>query len=239
MGAPDGSSPMSWDHALESLRQWHEAGDREAGRAALSFIEVELRLMIPAAVRRTCPDDVIDEVLQGLLERLVRKPLPTGIRDPRGYLARSLRNRFTDQYKARRRRGERSLEDTPDGWEPPADPAHSPAAVTLQRERAHQVQTAVATLEVADRVVLKLEHAPEWLTGQELRWLASRTGVAPHDLRDAIAAADDTHALTRIFDPGDDDPDDADLRRRRMERFRRRRARARDKLRELLEEVVG
>lgn len=229
---------MSWDRVLQALGRWHESGDREAGRAALSFIEVELRLMVPSLVRRTWPDDLIDDALQRVLERLVRKPLPPDIDDPRKYLARTLRNRCIDLYEARRRRQERSLDDAPAGWEPPADVAESPAELALQRERAHQVQAAVARLDVADRVVLKLDHAPEWLTNEEMDWLSSRTDVGATELRDAIAAADDMHALTRIFDPGDDDLDDPEARRKRMERFRRRRARARDKLRELLQEVV-
>ena len=228
----------SWDRALLALSRWHESGDREAGRAAVSFIEVELRLLVPSLVRRRWPDDLVEDAVQGVLERLVHKPLPDGVDDPRRYLARALRNRCIDQYEARRRRAEQSLEETSTGWEPPADIAESPAELTLRRERALQVQAAVAKLDLADRIVLKLEHAPEWLTESEIDWLATRTGPNLGGVRDAVAAARDMHALTRIFDPGEDDPDDPEQRRRRMERFRRRRTRARNKLRELLREVV-
>ena len=228
---------VSWGNVLAVLARWHASGDRNAGRAAVSFLEVEFRLMVPGIVRRTWPEDLVDDAIQGILERLVKRPLPAGIDDSRRYLARALRNRCIDLYDARRRRREQSLDDAPAGWEPPADAAASPVEMALQEERVQQIQTAIAQLDISDRVVLKLDHAPEWLTEDETSWLARRAGLASRSLPAAIAAAHDMHALTRIFDPGDDNPDDAALRRKRMERFRRRRSRARERLREFLEEV--
>jgi len=52
-----------------------------------------------------------------------------------------------------------------------------------------------------------------------------------------LLEAQDTYALTRIFDPVDDDPNDPQARRDRMERFRQRRGRARRQLRAMLEDL--
>lgn len=230
-------APMSWEGVLAALARWHDEGDREAGRAAVAFIEVELRLMVPALVRRTWPEDLIEDALHDVLERLVREPLAEVVHHPRRYITRALRNRCIDLYKARRRRQEHSLDDQPHGWEADVDAAESAEEARLRIERAQHVRAAVARLEIGDRVVLKLDHAPEWLNEEEVDWLALRAGVARESMRAEIAAAVDIHALTRLFDPGDDDPDDAELRRKRMERFRRRRARAREKLRVMLQEL--
>jgi len=95
---------------------------------------------------------------------------------------------------------------------------------------------------MADRVALKLDHSPEWLTDEEIRWLSKRAGLGISDLWKAINEANNTaankmHALTRLFDPCEDDANDPESRRKRMERFRRRRARAREKLKALIQEV--
>ena len=230
--------PMSWDRLLAALERWHEAGDRMAGRAALSFAEVELRLMVPSIARRTGSDERIDDVLQGFLKGLVETPLPQGIDDARRYFARALRNRFIDAATAQQRRLERPQADRLPAWEEPADTAASPLEVAVRRERSVQVRAAIGQLALADRVAIKLDDAPEWLTETELDWLAVRGGTSRQDVWLAIVAAGNVYALTRIFDPGDGDPDDKEQRRKRMERFRRRRARAREKLRELLPEGI-
>ena len=109
--------------------------------------------------------------------------------------------------------------------------------IALEGERARQLHAAIRQLEIADRIVLKLDLAPELLDDEDVRWLAARMEMDTAAIRQAVTSAEDIHALTRIFDPGDDDPDDPEIRRKRMERFRRRRARAREKLRALLQEV--
>ena len=227
---------MSWDTVMPALRKWHESRDRVIGRAVFAFIEGELRLVIGGLIRQQWSKDLVEDGLQSTLEKLAEKPLPDGISEPRRYLTRALRNRCIDLYRARRRRGDRSLDDAPAGWEPPTECTTLPAEIALRHEREQQIHNAIEKLDVSDRVVLKLREAPEWLTDEELDWLAKRSGLSTSDLQRAIVAAEDKHALTLIFDPGDDDPDDSALRRKRMERFRRRRARAREKLHKLLQE---
>lgn len=226
----------SWDNALDLLLRWHEDRRPEVGRAVLRFIESELRLMTPALVRRSWPEDLVEDALRDFLARLVEHRLPSDIADLRAYLRRAYGNHCIDSYRARARKRETALEASPREWERPEEPGASPLHAVLRDEQRARVHAALARLSPADRVVLKLELAPEWLEEEEVAWLAERTASNRQEVREAIEAADDMHALTRIFDPGDDDPDDPEARRMRMERFRRRRARAREKLRALLEE---
>lgn len=226
----------SWDNALDLLVQWHDERRPEVGRAVLRFIESELRLMIPALVRRSWPEDLVEDALREFLARLVENRLPSEITDFRAYLRRAFRNHCIDGYRARARKRETSLDVSECEWERPEAPPASPLQSLLRDEQRTRVQTALARLSLADRVVLKLEFAPEWLQEVEVAWLAERAASTPSDVRMAINAARDMHGITRIFDPGDDDPDEPEVRRMRMERFRRRRARAREKLRAQLEE---
>lgn len=226
----------SWDNALDLLAQWREERRPQVGRSVLRFIESELRLMTPALVRRSWPEDLVEDALRDFLLRLVESRLPSGITDLRAYLRRAFRNHCIDGYRANSRRRETSLEAGPGDWESPEDPSASPLHAVLRDEQRARVHAALAGLSLADRVVLKLEIAPEWLSEEEVSWLAERTASTSSGVRAAIDAAADMHALTRIFDPGDDDPDDPESRRMRMERFRRRRARAREQLSAELEE---
>ena len=225
-----------WDNALSLLEQWHEERRPEVGRSVLRFIESELRLMTPALVRRSWPADLVEDALRDFLERLVDSRLPSEITDLRAYLRSAFRNHCIDGYRARARKRETSLEAGKGEWESPEEFSCSPLHSVLRDEQRARVHAAIARLSLVDRVVLKLELAPEWLDEAEAAWLAERTAQTPSDVREAIDAAEDMYALTRIFDPGDDDPDDPEVRRMRMERFRRRRARAREKLRAQLEE---
>jgi DNA-directed RNA polymerase specialized sigma24 family protein len=226
----------SWDNALDLLRRWHEERRPEVGRAVLRFIESELRLMTPALVRRSWPADLVEDAVRDFLVWLVEHRLPSDIADLRAFLRRAFRNHCIDRHRARTRRRETSFEASAAEWEGPEEPAASPLHAVLRDEQRAHVHAALARLSLVDRVVLKLELAPEWLDEEEVVWLAERTASHPREVRKAIHLADDMHALTRIFDPGDDDSDDLEARRMRMERFRRRRARAREKLRALLEE---
>lgn len=226
----------SWDNALDLLVQWHEERRPEVGRSVLRFIESELRPMTPALVRRSWPEDLVEDALRDLLLRLVESRLPNDITDLRSYLRRAFRNHCIDSYRARARKRETSLEAGTGEWESPAESSPSPLHAALREEQRARVHAALARLSLADRVVIKLELAPEWLTEEEVSWLAERTGSNVAAVRETIDAADDMHALTRIVDPGDDNPDEPETRRMRMERFRRRRARAREKLRAQLEE---
>ena len=227
----------SWENAQAILDRWHEDRRPALGRALFGFLEIELRLMIPPLIRRSWPEDLVEDALREFLMRLIEQPLPDGIGNLRAYLRRSFGNHCTDCFRARERRPESPLEPEIGDWEVPSASDPSPLEVALRREREGQLHAALARLAIADRVVLKLEFAPEWLDAKDAGWLAERAGLSTPDLRDAIAAADGIHALTRLFDPGDDDSNDTELRRKRMERFRRRRARARDKLHELLQET--
>jgi DNA-directed RNA polymerase specialized sigma24 family protein len=227
---------MSWDAIGDELRRWHASGDQEAGRSALAFLEPELRRMVPGLVRRTWPSDVIEDALRDFLVKVVEVPLPTGIDDLRRYLGRAFRNHCIDVHEARSRRRETLVDDAPGGWESPSEDRVSPVTLVLDAERGRHLRAALQRLEIADRIVLKLDHAPELLEDDEVRWLADRAGMEPATIRQVVTSAEDVHDLTRIFDPQDDNPSDPQGRRKRMERFRRRRARARDKLRALLQE---
>lgn len=230
----------SWDNTVDLLAQWHERRHPEVGRAVLRFIESELRLMTPALVVRSWPDDLVEDALRDFLARLVERPLPGDITDLRVYLQRAFRNHCIDRYRVRASKREISLDASAGEWEETDQSSASPLHAVLRDQQRARVHAALARLSIVDRVVLKLEFAAEWLDEDEVTWLAERTARTPSEVREAIAAADhaadNMHALTRIFDPGADSPDDPEVRRTRMERFRRRRARAREKLRALLEE---
>jgi DNA-directed RNA polymerase specialized sigma24 family protein len=227
---------MSWDAIGDELRRWHASGDREAGRSALAFLEPELRRMVPVLARRTWPGDLIEDALRDFLVKIIEVPLPPGIDDLRCYLGQAFRNHCIDDHEARSRRRETPVDDAAGGWEPPSEDGVSPATLVIDAERGRHLRAALQRLEIADRIVLKLDHAPELLEDDEVRWLADRAAMAPAAIRLAVESAMDVHDLTRVFDSADDNPDDSQDRRKRMERFRRRRARARDKLRALLRE---
>jgi DNA-directed RNA polymerase specialized sigma24 family protein len=227
MTGRDDPGVRAWDQALIDLRRWHASRDRIAARAALSFLEPELRLAIPPVVRRTWPEEGIEDALRDFMSRLLERPLPDDIGDSRRYILRSFRNRCIDLHRARQRRKEVVVSEE-SGWEP-VEPGPTAAERIDQEEQAVALRTALASLPVADRVALKLVDAPEWLDDVELAWLSVQSGVQPGPLWAAIQAADDVYELTLLFDPPDQS--ERDDRRLRMERFRRRRGRARDNLR--------
>lgn len=226
---------MNWQEAAAALARWHETHDADAARSAFAFIETELRLMVPRRFRDGSSRADVEDALQKTLFRLVKVPLPPGIGNLAAYLRTVLRNECIDGLRARQRRHRREVPtDAQSGWElPTVEPS---AADTLeQRREVEQIHAALNQLDVADRVALKLEHGPEWMTDDEMSWLAARGGVSVGEVRrmiESLEGSDDErmHALTRIFDPGDDDATDPAARRLRMERFRKRRARAREKL---------
>lgn len=234
---------MSWDLVLDALTQWHATQDPAHGNALFRFLEEELRAMLPNIVRRKWSESAIDDALQKVLIQLSQKPLPDSVSDPRNYIARILRNRCISIQRAEKRKQEVSL-DADEVLEPETDSetdapySSSPARVALQKERVNHYLAVLAQLNIADRVALKLESAPNWLNNEEMDWLSNQSGLALPALREAISAASDTHALTRIYDPGDDDPGDLQLRRKRMERFRKRRSRAREALYAMMKEVT-
>ncbi|MCK6505657.1 hypothetical protein L6R53_20045 [Myxococcota bacterium] len=224
------SLPDPWHQALVDLSRWHSARDRAAARAALTFIEPELRLAIPPLVRRTWPEEQVEDALREFLTRLLERPLPAAITQPRRYVVRSFRNRCIDLHRAHQGRCEvAAAEDA--GWEP-IDPAPDAPTRMAGEEQARALRSALDALPVADRVALKLVDAPEWLDDTERTWLSAQAGLPPDALWSAIQAADDVHALTLLFDPPAQGEDDD--RRLRLERFRRRRGRAREKLHALL-----
>lgn len=224
---------MNWDVAADGLRLWHVTRDGAAVRTAIEFVESELRQMVPAPVRRRWPEDLVEEALRSFLLRILDQPLPEDIGNLRGYLRRAFRNHCIDLYRAQNRRREMPLDQAPAGWDLPQDDESLDAALT-ERTHARDVERALSQLEIADRIVLELEYAPASLSDEDIAWLGDRFGKAAPEVRSLIAAASGMHEFTRIFDPGDDDPEDPKARRKRMERFRRRRARAREKLFALL-----
>jgi DNA-directed RNA polymerase specialized sigma24 family protein len=200
-------------------------------RQAIAFIESELRLAIPPLVRRTWPEELVNDTLSEFISSLIEKPPPATVEHPRSYIVRSFCNRCIDVHRAQQRRREIPLE--PHHMQAiPAGESPSPEDELHRQARASMVARALAGLPVADRVALKLVDAPEWLTEAEVSWLAARRHTEVQQVHAEIQLARNVHALTLIFDPLQ--PDQSDDRRQRMERFRRRRARAREKLRELL-----
>ncbi len=224
----------SWNNALDLLLQWHIERSQDVGRSVFGFIESELRLMIPVVVRRFWPSDLMEDALQDFLARLIKHPLDGDITNLRAYLRRAFANHCIDRYRARERKLDTSCEAGAGEWMYSEE--ESTHHAVLLNERRVWIHSALARLSPADRVVLKLEFAPEWLDDDEVVWLAKNTDSNPQEVREAINTAEDMYALSKVFDPGSDNPDEPEARRLRMERFRRRRARARDKLRGLLQE---
>ena len=220
------SGQEQWHAAIHGLRLWHAHGDREAARSALEYLEVELRLRIPAAARRRWPAEQVEDALQGFLTRLLKRPLPeTAVERPAAYLARAFRNWCIDIERGRKRHaGEPWDDNTPGEWD-----SGSPET----RQRLERVAAALDALSVEDRVAIKMTDAPEMLTEVELAWLGARAGLALDTVASKVLACPPVFELTLIFDPGPD-PRDGKERRDRMERFRKRRERARTRLRALL-----
>lgn len=220
-----------WRQAVTDLAAWHTERRATAARSALAFIESELRLAIPPLVRRTWPEELVEDALREFLTRLLEHPLPNAIDDPRRYLIRSFRNRCIDLHRAQQRRHEVATSEQP-GWEPP-EPGPTAAERLEEQEQSTALRDALKSLPIADRVAVKLVDAPEWLDAVEFAWLVQRSGETPEAVRRAITAADEVFALTELFDPPV--PGQPDDRRLRMERFRRRRGRARERLRSILQ----
>lgn len=229
---------MTWEMVEGDLRRWHEVRDRNAARRALEFIEVELRLMIPPLVRRTWPQDHVEDAISSFLCMLLERPISEDLVSPRSYFRRAFTNHCIDAYRSRQRLREEPMEETFTPLEMAPLPDEALMDADTRRERSGKLHKVLERMSLADRVVLKLEHAPEWLTSEEISWLAGRSHMDEAGVQEAVASSRTNHALSRIFDPGDDDPDDMAARRKRMERFRRRRARAREKLRAVLEGVI-
>jgi len=229
---------MSWETIAVLLGRWHEARDRNSLRLGVEFLERELRLMVPPIVRRRWPEDLIEDALQGFLGKLIEKPLTTELASPKAFFARAFRNHCIDLHEQRSRQPDAKSVDIMELDESLPDTREGADQALQSQERARHVREALDGLSLSDRVALKLELAPQWLTEAEMAWLAERTGRPEEAVRGALSDAPDMYAVSKIFDPGDDAPDDLDARRHRMERFRRRRDRAREKLRSLLTEVT-
>lgn len=227
MHEPD--TDAAWSAALADLERWHFEGERDSARAALAFIEPELRLAVPRTVPRRWPAEQVEDALQGFLLRLLERPLPPSIRSsPGGYIVRSFKNWCLDIERGRRRAAS-------EPWEDDASPRAARQEVEA-RDQVRRMNAGLSQLRVEDRVALKLEAAPETLADDEWRWLAERSGLPQDVVRSRILGAEDVYALTLVFDPGPE-PLDTKGRRDRMERFRKRRERARDALWRALGEV--
>jgi DNA-directed RNA polymerase specialized sigma24 family protein len=227
---------VSWETAQHLLLQWHEARLPNVGRAVFTFIEEELRLMIPPLVQRTWPEDLIEDALRSFLTRLIERPLTHEINNLRSYLRRTFNNHCIDCHRARMRMPEIPFEPHLHEGRHLDDNLSSKLDQMLVADEHKRLHAAMARLPIRDRIALKLELAPEWLSEEEASWLAARAGSSMAHVWDAIRDAADMHALTRIFDPDEDDPLHPESRRRRMERFRRCRERARARLHELFKE---
>ncbi len=228
---------MSWSSVLEQLERWHRDQDRGAAQDAFAFLEKELRREVPNRGAEA------EEALLDVLGTLVAKPLPAGVQDPRAYLVAALRMRAIDRVRARQRRREQGIENIvlPEAVERSRELSPSDAVSARERDEANaliaaRVRRAVVRLAIADRVAFKLCEAPEWLDDEEIAWLASRLSQTSIEVRAAISRARDMHDLTRIYDPGEDDPHDPEARRKRMERFRKRSNRIAERIARLMSE---
>lgn len=223
--------PVTWDNAREWLDAWHRERRPRVARAVFGFLEVELQLILPPMVKRALPEDQVDEVLQDILAKLVAAPVRGGVRDLKGYLRRALTNRFIDLERRRKRRPEELLDTMDVGdFEGPSEEGPQAVEALVAEEARAAVRAGLDALSVDDRVALKLDHAPEWLSEEELAWLAARAGSSVDEVTRRIAHADEVYALSRIFEPGDDEEGDDEARGRRLDRFLKRRKRAGEKL---------
>lgn len=227
--------PISWDNLLEGLGLWHQKRDEVLGRAVFAFLECELRLMTPAIARRTWSEDDLEDALHDFLLRLLKKPLQGSVREPKAYLRRMFHNHHTRRHDAKQRGA--SAEAEVDWWDDQEASELSPLDQTLHDEKREQLSIQFAKLQITDRVVFKLAGAPYWLSDDEVEWLAQRSGLSVADVRETIrTAGGDMYTLSKLYNPGDDDPEDRPQRRTRMETFRKQRERARDRLRNLFRE---
>lgn len=227
--------PISWDNLLEGLGLWHQQRDETLGRAVFAFLECELRWMTPPIARRLWSEEDLEDALHDFLLRLLKKPLQGSVREPKAYLRRMFHNHHTRRHKTEQRGA--SAEDEVDWWDEQEASGLSPLAQTLRDEQREQLSIQFAKLQITDRVVFKLAGAPYWLSDDEVEWLAQRSGLSVADVRETIrTAGGDMYTLSKIYNPGDDDPEDSTQRRTRMETFRKQRARARDRLRNLFRE---
>lgn len=242
MGSPSGTRGLllegdetmalvSWDNALEMLAAWHRDRLPRVGRAVFGFLEVELRLIVPSKVKRALTEEQLDEVLQDVLAKLVAEALSAEVRDLKRYLARTVSNRFIDLERKRKRRPEELLDTMEVGdFEGPSEEGPRGVEALVAEETRAVVRAGLDRLSVEDRVALKLDHAPEWLSEEEVAWLAARAGSSVGEVTRRIAHADEVYALSRIFEPGDDEEGDDEARGRRLGRFLKRRKRAGEKL---------
>lgn len=223
---------VSWENAEELLQTWHSNKNRTLGRNVFGFLETELRLMTPAIVRRSWPEDLVEDCLHMFLVKLLEKPLPKANETFKAYIRKSFANHCIDRYRKDSKERLRSENEFGE-WE---DPAESPLQTVLNRERYIRVVQALEKLAIKDRVGFKLKFAPAWLNDQELVWLANQGGLDTIAVRNAVLDSEDSYSLSKLFDPGDDDPQDQQARRLRMERFRKSVDRAVEKLKTVLAE---
>ncbi|MCW8137961.1 MAG: hypothetical protein KIT58_03560 [Planctomycetota bacterium] len=221
---------MSWSSVLELLERWHRDRDHGAARTVFAFLEQELRREVSAR------QPELEDALRDVLARLVEAPLPPGVHDPRAYLVTALHRRGIDLVRAKQRRREHGGEQELIQFKLDRPRELEPGEAASSSERAERVRGAIRRLEIADRVALKLCDAPEWLDDEEVLWLASRLSCTSEEVHAAVGRAGDMHDLTRIYDPGTDDPRDPEARRKRMERFRKRRNRIAERVAQLLAE---
>jgi len=178
---------VSWETLETELQRWHASRDQDAGRAALAFLEVELRLMVPALVKRTWPEHLVEDALYAFLLKLIENPLPPDIERLRSYVARAFRYHCIDCYEARRRQ-ENLIGNETAPWEPPTESSPSPEAIALQAEQGRELRGALGRLDIADRIVLKLDGAPELLDDEELGWMGARLGLDNASVSKAVDA---------------------------------------------------
>lgn len=226
---------VSWENAEELLQTWHSNKNRNIGRIVFGFLETELRLMTPAIVRRSWPEDLVEDCLRAFMVKLLEKPLPKANTKFKAYIRRSFANHCIDQFRKGSLEKLRSYDEL-DEWE---DPAESPVQTIIDTQFLERLERALEKLAIKDCVGIKLKHAPEWLTEQELLWLANQAGLDTIAIRDAILDSQDSYTLSKLFDLGDDDPQDKQARRLRLERFRKSVDRAVEKLKTLLAEDLA
>jgi len=228
---------VCWGNIKDLLNQYHESKhpkDPILIQDVCKFIEEEFRLCAPHHFFKTQEEHLqVDDIIQELLIKMIHNPLLNDVDHPKAYLMKVFRNQCID---AGRRSRKKEIKNELDYIEHVDTERNSPESAMIDQESVEQYKRSMAQLSIKDRIALKLYYAVEWLTDDEIEWLAQQSNIKPHEIRKRLSYTVDKYDLTKLFDPGDDDEDDKELRRRRMERFRRRVDRARLQLKQKLTE---
>ncbi len=230
------SGSGEWIDCYAGLVRWRVAGDRHAAEEALRFLEPQLRVRVPLWVREGLGQAAVDALVQSFLEKMLAVSLPQTVESPRGYLIRAFQNHARSEVRSLRRRKEVPEQDLP-ALSAAVEP-DGPIEVERSRSRV-LLLAALERLSVEDRIILKLQIVPEWISPQDLLWLSGRTGASPAEISHRIICAEGSYELSLVFEPSTGRAGSKKDRSRRLDRFRKRKDRALERLRTAMKEVGG